>query len=462
MSFRPIALPMLLAALLLSLAGRVALAQTTAFTYQGRLTENGTPANGPFQLQFKLFDSLGGAGQVGSTVSDVPVTVDQGLFTVLLDFGANALSGANRWLELGVRHNSGESYSTLSPREQIASSPYAVRTLSAASADTLSAACSGCVQDSQIDAVSGAKVTGTVANASSAGDAANLGGISAANYVTTSGLSTATIRNQSTLQSPASFNISGSGFVGGSLGVGTTGPSSALDVRGNLTLDPGIGPAIFTAASGGEQNRFLALLNSPAFQSASGLKAGGVLVSDSYGFANPGKSDLVVKGNIAIGTPTTSASRIEIAAQDGLRVTGYQPFITLRDGATNAYLRSVGGNLTVLNSNLSQTAHVSGLLKFGMLINANGTINLCYYPQNPSNCGISVNHFQTGYYDITFPQQINTRIFSVTLALPPALNQQNIDVVMVRPYNTNTIRVRLSYYGPGVNDADADFYLTVF
>ncbi len=86
-------------------------------------------------MQFKLFDSLGGAGQIGSTIADVPVTVNQGVFSVKLDFGANALSGANRWLEIAVRHNSGESYTTLSPREQIASSPFSVRTLSAASAD---------------------------------------------------------------------------------------------------------------------------------------------------------------------------------------------------------------------------------------------------------------------------------------------------------------------------------------
>src|SRR5262249_53265820 len=110
-------------------------AQTTAFIYQGRLTDGGNPANGSFQMQFKLFDSLGGPGQVGSTITDVPVTVNQGLFSVRLDFGANVFTGADRWLEIAVRHNAGETYTTLSPREQIASSPYAVRTLSAALAD---------------------------------------------------------------------------------------------------------------------------------------------------------------------------------------------------------------------------------------------------------------------------------------------------------------------------------------
>jgi hypothetical protein len=30
-------------------------AQTTSFTYQGRVTEGGTPANANYDLQFKLF-----------------------------------------------------------------------------------------------------------------------------------------------------------------------------------------------------------------------------------------------------------------------------------------------------------------------------------------------------------------------------------------------------------------------
>jgi hypothetical protein len=110
-------------------------AQTSTFNYQGRLTEAGNPANGAYQMQFKLFDAVAGGGQVGSTLTDIPVTVTQGVFSVKLDFGANALSGANRWLEIAVRHSSSEFYTTLSPREQILASPYAVRTLSAQIAD---------------------------------------------------------------------------------------------------------------------------------------------------------------------------------------------------------------------------------------------------------------------------------------------------------------------------------------
>jgi hypothetical protein len=87
----------------------------------------------------------------------------------------------------------------------------------------------------------------------------------------------------------------------GKLGIGTGYPTAKLDVRGHLTLDPGVSPTLYTAASGGEQNRYLQLINSPSSPSASGLKAGGILVADSYSYANPGKNDLVAKGNITAG-----------------------------------------------------------------------------------------------------------------------------------------------------------------
>src|SRR6185436_7400446 len=71
-------------------------AQTTMFKYQGLLNDGGSPANGSLLMQFKLFDSLGGIGKIGPTIPDVPVTASQGIFSVNLDFGMNALSGANR------------------------------------------------------------------------------------------------------------------------------------------------------------------------------------------------------------------------------------------------------------------------------------------------------------------------------------------------------------------------------
>src|SRR6266571_7080444 len=77
-------------------------AQTSSFIYQGRLTDGGTPANGNYDLQFALFDSLSDGTQIGSTQALNSVAVSNGVFTVSLDFGANSFSGADRFLEISA------------------------------------------------------------------------------------------------------------------------------------------------------------------------------------------------------------------------------------------------------------------------------------------------------------------------------------------------------------------------
>src|SRR5256885_1238396 len=78
-------------------------AQTTSFTYQGSLRSGGNPASGNYDFELKLFDLASGGAQLGAAVQRLNVPVINGIFTVTLDFGANALPGANRFLEIGVR-----------------------------------------------------------------------------------------------------------------------------------------------------------------------------------------------------------------------------------------------------------------------------------------------------------------------------------------------------------------------
>jgi hypothetical protein len=79
-------------------------AQSTAFTYQGRLDDGASPANGLYDLSFTLHAAAGGPAQVGGTLANMATAVSNGLFTVRLDFGGE-FPGADRWLEIGVRTN---------------------------------------------------------------------------------------------------------------------------------------------------------------------------------------------------------------------------------------------------------------------------------------------------------------------------------------------------------------------
>jgi hypothetical protein len=57
-------------------------AQTTAFNYQGKLTDAGNLANGNYDMQFKLFDAVSGGNQIGATITNPTVQATNGFFAV--------------------------------------------------------------------------------------------------------------------------------------------------------------------------------------------------------------------------------------------------------------------------------------------------------------------------------------------------------------------------------------------
>ncbi len=115
-----------------------AVGQGSAVTYQGRLTENGQPANGHFDLQFILFATEQSAQPVGPILTNPAVAVNGGLFTTMLDFDAGLFTGTNYWLEIGVRTNgSAGPFTTLVPRQPISPTPYALYSSSAGTAGTI-------------------------------------------------------------------------------------------------------------------------------------------------------------------------------------------------------------------------------------------------------------------------------------------------------------------------------------
>jgi hypothetical protein len=269
----------------------------TAFTYQGRLIDANSSADGLYDLQFRLFDVNVAGTKKGSTIDVNELDVIDGYFTVRLDFGGdpNIFNGQERWLEIGIRPgelNDPNEYNILSPRQKITPTPYALYAMS-----------SGSTADSD-------------------------------------------------------WIITGNNMysgVPGNVGIGTDSPAGKLDVRGTIVIEQNQNPVIFTGTGTSELNRYVALLNSPDYSSASGLKAGGVLVSDSYEYANPGKNDLIVKGNVGVGSGITApGERFDLSWSGG---------VNARIGKYN-YLGSCFSSATfVLGNNVrARTDSVNGIV----------------------------------------------------------------------------------------------------
>lgn len=100
-------------------------------TYQGLLSENGSPANGTYDVRFQLYDAEAAGSQIGvdDMIDDVPVV--DGVFTVRLndadEFGAGAFDGQERWLQIEVNGTA------ITPRQPLTAAPYALFALNAAS-----------------------------------------------------------------------------------------------------------------------------------------------------------------------------------------------------------------------------------------------------------------------------------------------------------------------------------------
>jgi hypothetical protein len=94
----------------------------TAFTYQGKLSEAGSPANGSYNFRFNLWGDSSKTDLIGTypTIGTIQATVIEGAFLIKLDFGSDAFSGEVRWLEIYVNGNA------LAPLQELTPAPYAL------------------------------------------------------------------------------------------------------------------------------------------------------------------------------------------------------------------------------------------------------------------------------------------------------------------------------------------------
>ncbi len=269
-------------------------AQTSVFTYQGRLNDTALAANGTYNMQFALFDAISGGAQIGSTITfdgvgtnPASVTVTNGIFTAQLNFGASAFPGVNRFLAIAVKRVSDPPttlYTPLTPLQPVNSSPYSIQALNAATATTATNA-------TQLGGVAANQYVQTADSRLSDSRTPNAG---SPNY----------IQNATLQQASSNFNIGGNGTAGGTLSGNILNATTQYNLDGNRALSiagaffansdtfAGVGAGTANVASGsqldGNLNSFFGYQagnanNTGCCNSFFGAQAG---LSNTSGFSN--------------------------------------------------------------------------------------------------------------------------------------------------------------------------------
>lgn len=96
------------------------------FINQGRLNDGGLSGNKNYDFQFSIWDAETNGHLIAGPMLNLSLPVSNGLFTTEIDFGGDAFDGGGRWLEIGVRTNGNANFTILSPRQKIATVPYAI------------------------------------------------------------------------------------------------------------------------------------------------------------------------------------------------------------------------------------------------------------------------------------------------------------------------------------------------
>lgn len=113
---------------LLALAGFTSQlhAQSTAFTYQGLLQQDGKFATGNYDITFWLYRTELELTPIASNSVTGLKLGGVGLFTVPVDFGNSLLNGGDAWMGITMANNRSTNYTLLQPRTQLTPAPKAL------------------------------------------------------------------------------------------------------------------------------------------------------------------------------------------------------------------------------------------------------------------------------------------------------------------------------------------------
>ncbi len=322
-------------------------AQTTEFTYQGRLVDGSLPANTPQDFEFRLFAAETGGTALG-TQTRLGVPVSNGIFTVRLDF-AGQFDGPARWLEISVKPAGDPNpFTLLNPRQPVSSAPYSIRSL----------------------------------NAGTAVNSLNLGGVAANQYVITTDTRLSDARDplpgsgsyiqNSIVQQPVSnFNISGNGAAN------LFNAATFYNIGGSRVLSIAGGDNIFAGVNAGSSNTF-------GFSNAFfGRDAGR---TNTTGFANSFFGNEAGDANLTGGSNSFFGSRAgQTSTASDNSFFGAEAGFLNTTGTRNSFLGRSAGRANTTSSNNSFFGYNAGAVNtagnnsfFGSLAgdsNTTGSLN---------------------------------------------------------------------------------------
>lgn len=297
--------------------------QTTLFTYQGRLTDSAVPqpTNGTYEMNFRGYTAAIGGDPLPANITLPTVQVVNGIFTVQLSFGSTAFNGADIFLQISARPaGSANPMTTLNPRQQFTSAPYALRSRVAQNAN----------------------------------DAANLGGVAAAQYVQTGDTrlsdardplpgSASYIQNTNSVQPFASFNVGGNGTVGAMLSANIVNSDSQYNINNSRVLS--VGGINNTIAGVGAGSTNAGLGNSFfGFKAGTANTAGG---GNSFYGSNAGAGNLTASFNSFFG----NAAGFQNNTGDSNAFFGFAAGNKNTSGSSNSFFGKDAGRLNTADSN---------------------------------------------------------------------------------------------------------------
>ena len=382
-------------------------AQGTAFTYQGRLNSGGAVANGSYDVAFRLFATNITGSAIAGPVTNAAVAVTNGLFTTTVDFG-NQFPGAARWLELAVRTNGSGTFTTLSPRQVLSATPYAITANSASNllgtlpaaqlsgsipAATISGTIplaqlpSGVITNGASDVNFTGSFTGNGVNVTNV-NAASLNGISSAGFWNTNGNAGANGAFIGTTDNlPLQFRVNGSPVL--LLRPNATSPNIIGGFSGNIASNGVVGAFIGGGGSSGNLN--VVGKNFGAVLGGNANLSGGVaaLAMGQQNQARGDNSTALGFNNSAFGYAAVSLGEENYAGGPRAMALGYQNF-ALDTGAFAAGFGCTansegstamgeGSSATGLFATAlgNSTANGKGALAAGYLANSCTTARLC-------------------------------------------------------------------------------------